>query len=72
MTRSPRATQEPARALDRLEPLAPSDFAAVTRKARVLGERDGAALVAMLAGEVAAKPGARQNRIGFTAKTMRR
>lgn len=50
--------------LDRLDPVTPGDFAVVTRKAAVFGETDAAELAAMLAAEVAAKPGARR-RIGF-------
>ncbi len=52
-------------ALDRLDPLTPGDFAVVARKARVLGEGDAGMLVAMLATEVAAKPGAGRVRMGF-------
>lgn len=52
-------------ALDQIEPLTPGDIALVARKARVLGDRDPNALAAMLAGEVAAKPGAKARRIGF-------
>jgi hypothetical protein len=37
----------------------------VARKAQVLAERDPDALAAMLAAEVAAKPGANARRIGF-------
>ncbi len=56
----------PAR-LDELERLSPGDFAAVARKAAILGKGDDpAALVAMLADEVMLKPGAR-NPIGFKA-----
>lgn len=58
---------EPPPALDRLDPLAPGDFAVVARKAAVLGEREPGALLAMLAAEVAAKPGARQMTVGFCA-----
>ena len=56
---------EPPAALDRLEPLAPGDFAVVARKAEVLGERAPATLVAMLAAEVEAKPGAGRMAMGF-------
>jgi len=52
-------------ALDALESLAPGDFALVARKARLLSERDAGVLVAMLAEEVAAKPGGGRRRIGF-------
>lgn len=58
---------EPPPALDRLDPLAPGDFAVVARKAAVLGEREPAELLAMLAAEVAAKPGAGRMAVGFTA-----
>ncbi len=56
---------EPSGALDRLENLAPGDFALVARKARLLGMVVPAELVAMLADEVAAKPGGVRRRIGF-------
>lgn len=60
-----RAFAVPAPAsLDRLDPLTPADVALVARKAAVLGETDADTLAAMLAAEVAAKPGARR-RIGF-------
>ncbi len=52
--------------LDTLAPLTPGDFAVVARKARVMGEHDPDALVAALAAEVAAKPGAARP-IGFRA-----
>ncbi len=52
-------------ALDRLETLAPGDFALVARKAALLTERGAGELVAMLAEEVAAKPGGGRRRIGF-------
>lgn len=55
----------PPVALDEIEPLTPGDFALVARKARVLGEHNPDALAAMLAAEVAAKPGANARRIGF-------
>ena len=56
----------PASAL-RLDPLTPGDFAVVARRAAILGTRDPHALAAMLAEEVAAKPGAGSTPIGFTA-----
>ena len=53
--------------LDRLDCLAPGDFAVVRRKAEVLGKTDDAdALVEMLRAECAAKPG-RKAAIGFGA-----
>ncbi len=55
---------EPPPALDLVEPLAPGDFAVVARMARVLGQRNPAALVAQLAAEVAAKSGNRRT-IGY-------
>jgi hypothetical protein len=54
-------------ALGRLENLAPGDFALVARKAQLLDERGAQALTAMLAEEVAAKPGGTQRRIGFSS-----
>jgi len=56
---------EAPRGLDGLDNLTPGDFAVVARKARVLGERDAAALVAMLGDEVAAKAGGVKRKIGF-------
>ena len=57
----------PASAL-RLDALTPGDFAVVARRASLLGEGEGDAhaLAAMLAAEVAAKPGAGSTPIGFT------
>ena len=55
---------EPPPEIARLEPLAPADFAVVARKAAVLGVSAPAALAAMIAEEVAAKPGLHK-RIGF-------
>jgi transitional endoplasmic reticulum ATPase len=55
----------PPAELDGLDNLTPGDFALVARKADVLGERGVAALVAMLADEVAAKSGGAKRRIGF-------
>ena len=49
-----------------LDPLTPGDFATVARRAEVLGVTDPRELTAMLADEVAAKPGAGRGRIGFT------
>jgi transitional endoplasmic reticulum ATPase len=49
----------------RLNPLTPGDFAVVARKARLMGERTSDGFAAMLASEVAAKPGAAMRRIGF-------
>ena len=57
-------TEAPAE-LDRLDLLTPGDFAVVARKVRVLGECNPRETAAMLAGEVAAKPGAGRGRIGF-------
>ena len=51
--------------LDRLDNLAPGDFALVARKAALLGQRDGSALAMMLAAELEAKPDGRRRRIGF-------
>ena len=56
---------EPTSRLAQLRTLTPGDFDVVARKARVIDERDAAILVAMLADEVAAKPGARILRVGF-------
>ncbi len=58
----------PPAALARLDPLAPGDFAVVARKAKVLGERDPQRLLAMLAEEVAVKPGAGRIAVGFRPK----
>ena len=54
-------------AATRLDPLTPGDFAVVARRADVLGVDDAAELAAMLADEVAAKPGAGRRAMGFTA-----
>ena len=51
--------------LARLDGVTPGNFAVVARKAAVLGERDAGTLVAMLAAEAAAKPGASRGRVGF-------
>jgi transitional endoplasmic reticulum ATPase len=56
---------EPPTGTADLNPLTPGDFAVVTRKARLLGEHCPDALAALLAQEVAAKPGARLGRVGF-------
>ncbi|HEY2482446.1 MAG TPA: AAA family ATPase [Caulobacteraceae bacterium] len=52
--------------LDRLDNLAPGDFALVARKARLLGEDGEEDLVAMLGEEVALKRGGGRTRIGFS------
>lgn len=58
---------EPPASLDRLERLAPGDFAVVARKAKAMGwTGDAARLTALLAEEEAVKPGAR-NPMGFEA-----
>ena len=51
--------------LDGLAPLTPGDFAVVARRARILRACGPAALIEMLAAEVAAKPGAGREPIGF-------
>jgi transitional endoplasmic reticulum ATPase len=51
--------------LDGLAPLTPGDFAVVARRARILRACGPAALIEMLAAEVAAKPGAGRAPIGF-------
>jgi SpoVK/Ycf46/Vps4 family AAA+-type ATPase len=56
---------EAPRGLEALEGLAPGDFALVARKARVLGLREAAELLAMLEAELAAKAGGVRRRIGF-------
>ncbi|MBO1022871.1 AAA family ATPase [Methylobacterium sp. SD274] len=61
----------PPPGLDLLDPLTCGDFAVVARKSTVLGKRDPAALLGMLAAEVAAKPGANRTAIGFTARVAR-
>jgi transitional endoplasmic reticulum ATPase len=54
-------------ALDRLEALTPGDFAAASRRLALLGGADGDRLLAALAEEAAAKPGAGRREIGFAA-----
>ena len=54
----------PAAAL-RLEHLTPGDFAAVTRRAAVLGEDDPDRIASLLVNECAYKPEASRGRIGF-------
>ena len=54
-------------ALDRLEQIAPGDFANVLRQLRITGQAPSASrVVALLARELAMKPGARRRSIGFT------
>jgi SpoVK/Ycf46/Vps4 family AAA+-type ATPase len=56
---------EPPEEVGRLDPLTPGDFAVVTRKARLLGERSPNLIAAMLTAEVLAKSGRSRHRIGF-------
>jgi SpoVK/Ycf46/Vps4 family AAA+-type ATPase len=63
---SPHAAVGAYAAIDRLDALAPGDFAAVQRQLRVTGKPpDAETVVALLAAKVALKPECRVRRIGF-------
>ena len=56
---------EPPAGLDALDGLAPGDCALVARKAGALGVGDAAGLLALLRGEVEARPGGKRARVGL-------